>query len=131
MATGTPDGLFSWAAWPWGNTDMNTWGDETYTQVLGDKEYMMPVSPWFYTNIPAFNKNWLWPSEDLWWDRWQDVLALRPPFVQIISWNDYGEATYIGPVQPGPQEIFELAKSKYNYAPVSMAHDGWRMLLPF
>lgn len=21
---------------------------------------MMPVSPWFYTNMPGFDKNWLW-----------------------------------------------------------------------
>ena len=27
LANGVADGLFSWAAWPWGNTDMNTYVD--------------------------------------------------------------------------------------------------------
>lgn len=60
---GVADGLFSWAAWPWGNTDGNTYVDASYKDYLkraGGKAYMMPVSPWFYTNMPGFDKNWLW-----------------------------------------------------------------------
>ncbi|KAF7624815.1 hypothetical protein AFLA_001697 [Aspergillus flavus NRRL3357] len=56
------DGLFSWAAWPWGNLNMTTYVDASYDQTLmpAGKAYMMPVSPWFYTNMPGYNKNWLW-----------------------------------------------------------------------
>jgi hypothetical protein len=25
--------------------------------------FQMPVSPWFYTNLPGYNKNWLWRGE--------------------------------------------------------------------
>jgi hypothetical protein len=71
---GVADGLFSWAAWPWGNNDMNTYVDASYIQFLAGKPYMMPVSPWyiahslrfaanivrFYTNLPGYTKNWLW-----------------------------------------------------------------------
>ena len=63
LADGIADGLFSWAAWPWGNTDGNTYVDASYEDFLeraGNKPYMMPVSPWFYTNMPGFDKNWLW-----------------------------------------------------------------------
>lgn len=63
LALGTPDGLFSWAAWPWGNHDMDTYVDASYLDFLeqaGGKAYMMPVSPWFYTNLPGYDKNWLW-----------------------------------------------------------------------
>jgi hypothetical protein len=67
LAPGVPDGLFSWAAWPWGNTDMNTYVDASYLQFLNDTspdlEYMMPVSPWFFTNLPGYNKNWIWRGE--------------------------------------------------------------------
>jgi hypothetical protein len=59
----TADGLFNWAAWPWGNTDMDTYVDASYLDYLeraGGKPYMMPVSPWFYTNLPGYDKNWLW-----------------------------------------------------------------------
>lgn len=63
LAGGVADGLFSWAAWPWGNTDGDTYVDASYVDFLeraGNKPYMMPVSPWFYTNMPGFDKNWLW-----------------------------------------------------------------------
>lgn len=55
---------------------------------------MMPVSPWFYTNLPQFNKNWLWRGDDLWYDRWEEVIFWQPDLVEIISWNDWGESHY-------------------------------------
>ena len=67
LGNGVADGLFSWAAWPWGNTDMNTYVDASYIEFLKGKLYMMPVSPWFYTNMPGFDgKNWLWRGDSLW-----------------------------------------------------------------
>lgn len=68
---------------------MGTSGDTAYISALGSKPYMMAVSPWFYANVPAWNKNWLWRGDDLWYDRWSQVLQLQPEFVQIISWNDW------------------------------------------
>ncbi|KAH2558049.1 hypothetical protein KXV70_006692, partial [Aspergillus fumigatus] len=101
---GIVDGLFSWAAWPSGPQDMNTQVDLCYIKLLNESEglvYMMPVSPWFYTNLPGYGKNWLWRGDDLWHDRWQEVLSVRPEFAEIISWNDYGESHYIGPLHEG------------------------------
>jgi hypothetical protein len=48
---------------------------------------MMPVSPWFFTIMPGFDKNWLWNSGDLWHHRWQQVVSLdfEPEFLEIIS----------------------------------------------
>jgi hypothetical protein len=41
--------------------------------------YMMPVSPWFYTNLPGFGgKNWLWRGDDLWYDRWSQIIYNQP-----------------------------------------------------
>lgn len=60
LEPGTADGLFSWAAWPWGNEDMNTYVDASYYQYLNGSPYMMPASPWFYTNLPGYKKNWMW-----------------------------------------------------------------------
>ena len=68
LADGVADGLFSWAAWPWGNQDMDTYVDASYLDFLeraGNKPYMMPVSPWFYTNMPGFKKNWLWRGKSI------------------------------------------------------------------
>ena len=66
---GVADGLFSWAAWPQGAQDMDTSTDASYLQHLNGKPYMMPVSSWFFTNLPGYNKNWLWRGDSLWYDR--------------------------------------------------------------
>lgn len=73
LADGIVDGLFSWDAWPHGDLNMTTFPDASYYEFLGGKPYMMPVSPWFYTNLPGYNKNWLWKGDDLWFHRWQQV----------------------------------------------------------
>jgi hypothetical protein len=40
----------------------------------------------------------VFPSDRLWFDRWRQILELAPRFVEIITWNDYGESHYIGPL---------------------------------
>ncbi|GKZ33830.1 hypothetical protein AbraIFM66950_003914 [Aspergillus brasiliensis] len=132
QADGVADGRYSWAAWPYGPADMDTYGDASYQQFLGGKPYMMPVSPWFFTNMPGYNKNWLWRGDDLWYDRWQQVMYLAPEFVEIISWNDYGESHYIGPSYDmhNPLSAATYVASgegngdaPFNYAE-AYAHDG-------
>lgn len=90
---GVADGLFSWAAWPWGPQDMDTYTDASYLQYLDGKPYMMSVSPWFFTNLPGYDKNWLWRGDSLWYDRWVQAsynkttpgLVDNTQFVEIIS----------------------------------------------
>lgn len=77
------DGFFSWDAWPVGAEDMTTSSDEAWIAALSGKPYMMPVSPWFYTNLPQWNKNWLWRGDDLWYDRWQHVIEMQPDLVEV------------------------------------------------
>ncbi|GES56905.1 alpha-1,3-glucanase/mutanase [Aspergillus terreus] len=132
LALQTADGLSNWAAWPWGNTDMDTYVDASYLDFLerdGGKPYMMPVSPWFYTNLPGYHKNWLWRGDDLWRDRWEEVMVVQPDLVQIISWNDFGESHYIGPLPKDDYKAFEVGKAPYDYI-TGMPHDAWRQLLP-
>jgi hypothetical protein len=45
---------------------MTTYPDALYYDFLGLKPYMMPISLWFYTNLPGYGKNWLWRSNDMW-----------------------------------------------------------------
>ncbi|KAH7137783.1 glycoside hydrolase family 71 protein [Dactylonectria macrodidyma] len=141
IAPGVPDGLFNWAAWPTGPTDMNTYTDASYMQFIakaGRSTYMMPVSPGFYTNLPGYEKSWLWRGDDLWFDRWVQVLFLSqvqtdftpPEFVQIISWNDYGESHYIGPVNSKALGAFDTGRAPFNYAK-DVPHEGFRIFLPF
>ncbi|KAK1985565.1 mutanase [Colletotrichum cereale] len=129
-AGGVADGLFSWASWPWGAHDMETYVDASYIEALDGKPYMMPVSPWFYTNLPGYSKNWMWRGDHLWFDRWIQVNTLMPEFVEIISWNDYGESHHIGPVRDHALVAFDgnSGRAPYMY---SLDHHGWRVLLPF
>ncbi|KAF2122369.1 glycoside hydrolase family 71 protein [Lophiotrema nucula] len=79
--------------------------DKTYTDWLEGKDYIAPVSPWFHThygNEVSYPKNWVYPGDLLWWNRWNYLLSLddtvAPRFVEILTWNDYGESHYIGPL---------------------------------
>ncbi|KAM0324575.1 hypothetical protein ACHAQA_007960 [Verticillium albo-atrum] len=129
QAGGVADGLFSWAAWPWGDRDMNTYVDASYAQYLNGKPYMMPVSPWFYTNLPGFDKNWLWRGDDLWFDRWQNVLYVQPEWVQIISWNDFGECHHVGPIVNKALGALGRGRAPFDFVS-DMPHDAWRKTLP-
>ncbi|KAJ5827408.1 hypothetical protein N7447_004171 [Penicillium robsamsonii] len=132
LANGVADGLFSWSAWPWGNQTMDTYTDASYIQYLEGKPYMMAISPWFYTNLPGYNKNWLWNSGSLWHDRWQELYALdpMPEFVEIISWNDYGESHYIGPIRKNALAALDIGEAPFDFV-TGYPHDGWRDMLPF
>ncbi|KAF7328957.1 Alpha-1,3-glucanase/mutanase [Mycena venus] len=98
------DGALSWYAWPTdgGNSiipgPMTTIWDDKYFEWLAGKPYIMPVSPWFSTHFNS--KNWVFVCEQLITDRWNQVLALKPQLVEILTWNDFGESHYISGPQP-------------------------------
>ncbi|OGE47618.1 hypothetical protein PENARI_c040G05131 [Penicillium arizonense] len=88
--------------------------------------------PFFYTNLPGYNKNWLWNSGSLWHDRWQELYALdpMPEFVEIISWNDYGESHYIGPIRENALAALDIGEAPFDFV-AGYPHDAWRDMLPF
>ncbi|KAK4159596.1 glycosyl hydrolase family 71-domain-containing protein [Cladorrhinum sp. PSN259] len=138
LANGVADGLFSWDAWPEGPANKTTITEGDYYNALqvqtSSKVYMMPISPWFYTNMPGYKKNWIWHGDDLWFQRWQQAISLdrKPDYIQIISWNDFGESHYIGPLDSRQYGAFAAGagNAPYNYVE-SMPHDGWRETLPY
>ncbi|KAK3945229.1 glycoside hydrolase [Diplogelasinospora grovesii] len=109
QADGVADGLFSWAAWPWGGQNIDTYIDASYRQYLNGKPYMMA-------------------GDNLWFDRWNEVMYVQPEWVEIISWNDYGESHYIGPIRENA--LSALASAPFNYVE-NMPHDSWRTFLPY
>lgn len=60
----------------------------------------------------------------------QHCTNIHPRYVQIISWNDYGESHHIGPLYSHAMEAFTVGKAPYNYAN-NRPHDGWRQALRF
>ncbi|KAG4035498.1 hypothetical protein MFRU_001g02670 [Monilinia fructicola] len=120
------DGAFSWLAWPTdgGNSiipgPMTTIWDDKYFLYLAGKPYMAPVSPWFSTHFNS--KNWVFICEELITDRWNQMLALKPALIEIISWNDFGESHYISPAEPNHKD-----DGSSQWAD-GFPHDGWRII---
>jgi hypothetical protein len=70
-------------------------------------------------------------GDNLWFDRWNEVNYIQPEWVEIISWNDWGESHYIGPIRnDGVLDVMTKGKAPYNFV-ANMPHDGWRKHLPF
>ncbi|KAF8158163.1 glycosyl hydrolase family 71-domain-containing protein [Crassisporium funariophilum] len=68
------------------------------------RAYMGAVSPWFFTHYgpDTFNKNFVFLSDQhLYSKRWESLIDSRDQFdiVQVLTWNDYGESHYIGPIK--------------------------------
>ena len=99
------DGELNWnSGWPTGDADLSTASDVAYAAALGSKEYMPAISPFFFTHfgVDSWNKNWLWRGDDwLYCTRWEQIISMRESvkMTEILTWNDYGESSYIGPVE--------------------------------
>jgi glucan endo-1,3-alpha-glucosidase len=128
---GLIDGAFSWDMWPSGPEDITDASDLAWKAALAGKHFMMGVSPWFYTNLPGYSKTWVWRGDDMWHTRWDQVANVQPDMVQIVTWNDYGESHYIGPIVASgiPQDAAGNADARPYVN--GMPHDHWRDLLPY
>ncbi|KAJ7478355.1 putative alpha-1,3-glucanase/mutanase [Mycena latifolia] len=125
------DGALNWMGWesngnnkaPSGGVTVTVdAGDQGYLSALGGKGYIAPVSAWFSTHFGpevSYSKNWVFPSGLLWYMRWLEILALQPTFVEIVTWNDYGESHYIGPLSSPHTDD---GSSKWVN---DMPHGGW------
>jgi hypothetical protein len=129
--TGT-DALFNWNGWRSDGMnnpgtigpDNNVFGDAAYVDYMGSKDrYMAPVSPWFSTHYGSgsvsYHKNWIFQSDDLWFERWNQILALSPRVIEIVTWNDFGESAYVGPISAQHDDD---GHSKWIN---DMPHGGW------
>ncbi|CAK5270188.1 unnamed protein product [Mycena citricolor] len=93
------DSWYCWGcAWSQNNQDKNTADDYYYISQVGSK-YATTVSGWFYTHLS--DKNRILRSDD--WllnNRWNQIFQMRDQltFVEMVTWNDFGESDYFGPV---------------------------------
>ncbi|KAM7201606.1 glycoside hydrolase family 71 /Carbohydrate-binding module family 24 [Naviculisporaceae sp. PSN 640] len=134
--SGQLDSAFNWNGWVTngnnraprpGQTKTIEDGDREYRNWLGGRPYLAPISPWFHTHYNRYNnKNWVMGTGLSYFDRWNEILRNSPEYVEIISWNDYGESHYIGPLSSRHSDD---GHSKYVN---DMPHDGWLdMAKPF
>ncbi|KAJ7142373.1 glycoside hydrolase family 71 protein [Mycena epipterygia] len=123
------DGLFNWnGGWPQSKVDTSFDTDTTYVSALGGKTYLGAVSPWFFTHYgpDSFNKNWIYNFDDwLFSERWEVLIKNREqvPIVEVITWNDYGESHYIGPIE-GSQPNSQAWVNGFD-------HQGWLDIMQY
>ncbi|KAI0712188.1 glycoside hydrolase [Earliella scabrosa] len=90
--------------------------------------YMAAVAPWFFTHFPApLNKNFIFDGDEhLWINRWENVIANRDRvnLVEIVTWNDYGESHYIGPIRQNLPAGSEAWVNGFD-------HQAWLSLVNF
>ncbi|GLJ34595.1 hypothetical protein SUGI_0695790 [Cryptomeria japonica] len=118
--TDVVDGMFAWdtSAWPYISPDFqNPSGskDQNYLTACNDigKVYMASPSPWFFKNILGTCCSDACKAKDLnscncqvkgnyqgpglWIKKWEQLIQLSPPLVEIVTWNDWVESSYVAP----------------------------------
>ncbi|CAA7261980.1 unnamed protein product [Cyclocybe aegerita] len=94
------DSWYCWGcAWPQGNHAKTTSDDQYYINQLGSR-YATTISGWMYTHFSY--KNFYQRGDD--WlivSRWEQLMSMRNTltFVEMVTWNDWGESDYFGPVK--------------------------------
>ncbi|KAI5475388.1 hypothetical protein MNV49_001456 [Pseudohyphozyma bogoriensis] len=128
------DGIGQWLAWPTTDAAPSTGIDAAFqTDALNNgKQYIAPVSPWFYVHVVADN-NYIYKSDDhLLATRYEQLLEMDtlPDFIEILTWNDYGESHYLGPVRDAAN-LPSGTDSSESYAGADFPHDGMLGLVAY
>ncbi len=126
------DCIFTWNTWPAPNSGPNASFDNTGDKNLlasaraTGKTFMAPIAPWFYTNVwgTGWSKHWIFNSELLLPQRWQQIVELQPDFVEFVTWNDYSESSYICTIG-GDLPIDIGGITNMVNTPQPMKHDAW------
>lgn len=68
------------------------------------KPWMAGVAPYYFRALEP--DNWLNAQDDnMWVDRWMNLLKVKPNFIEIVTWNDFGESSYVGPANTQSTEV--------------------------
>lgn len=99
------DGLFPWIH-PHLTTTQEAALDTQFAsnRTASTKKWIAPVAPWFFKRFSA-DMNWAHKQDDgIWIHKWLHLLKLKPDFIEIVTWNDWGESSYIGPANPAAKD---------------------------
>src|ERR1700761_2938509 len=113
-----------------GDYDIDFSSDEAWIKNLGNRSYMASVSPWFFTHYSSqdSNKNFIYRMDDwMFAKRWELLIDHydEVPIVQVVSWNDWGESHYLGP-------LLEHEEQPNSQAWVNgFDHQGWLDLFAY
>ncbi len=103
------DGFFPWIH-PTKIAQQEADTDSSYAAQRDAKQkvWMAPITPWVFKRFNADN-NWSQSQDDaIFIDRWQHLLQLKPDLIEVVTWNDWGESSYVGPA-----DITDLSPTSY------------------
>ncbi|KAF8600436.1 glycoside hydrolase [Ceratobasidium sp. AG-I] len=108
------DGYKLWNAWPQTAKDDTQW---LYMQHAPGKGYMTLVSPWFFIRRSSGDNRYLRGDNFMYRSRWEQLIENRDSLslVEIATWNDFGESTYIGPLAGSIPAGIDYVSSWTNY----------------
>ena len=92
-------GPFTWIH-PASSTEEEAAIDKDFSdqRQVASKPWMAGVAPWFFKRMGP-DMNWLHAQDSgMWLDRWMNLLKLKPNFIELVTWNDFGESSYVGPL---------------------------------
>ncbi|KAJ3346345.1 hypothetical protein HDU83_003155 [Entophlyctis luteolus] len=89
------DGIFDWECWPSAGNQSDIVLQAA--SMAAQKTYMAAISPWFYKHNTY--GNWYQGDYDI-VERWMDLININPMMIEIVTWNDFSESTYIGSYAP-------------------------------
>lgn len=102
------DGLYNYAAFAEGDDPLGGVVHNTYYDVAADvrgRDAMAGAAPAFnrHSDTGQFGNRILGDFEGFhtWLEEWKGIVQEQPRFVEIITWNDYLEGSYIGGRYPG------------------------------
>ncbi|KAI0661915.1 glycosyl hydrolase family 71-domain-containing protein [Cubamyces menziesii] len=95
--------------------------------------YMTAVAPWFFThfNQQQGNKNFIFDADDhLYVTRWQNLIQNRDKvdIAEIVTWNDFGESHYIGPIEgnlPSGSEVWTTGFDHQGFLQITNHFATW------
>ncbi|GEM09686.1 glucan endo-1,3-alpha-glucosidase, glycoside hydrolase family 71 protein [Rhodotorula toruloides] len=120
-------GAMSWAAWgdKGRTTAMTTASDQAYIAAASKANlaYLAPVAAFFFVHVAASNNYVLNSNDFLLPKHYADLIALSPgpAYVELLSWNDFGESHYLGPIRSSagvPSGATAYADAKHDHLPM-------------
>lgn len=127
------DGFQMWdSTWPNGNFDVSYVEDRIYAEHKGSRVLVSGVSPCFFKHLNnGVNDNRIFRPENNWHKRWHDIInEQKADMIQVLTWNDFGESHYVGPVNPLAAFPSGPHGSSREYVD-RMSHEAFFETLPF
>ncbi|KAG0145287.1 hypothetical protein CROQUDRAFT_45976 [Cronartium quercuum f. sp. fusiforme G11] len=94
------DGVLSWDAW----SSASSSPDEKNRRIFAaaGKQYAAPISPFFFKHLEqGEGGNYIHSNNDqLVIERYLQLIRSPPAFIELLTWNDYGESHYLRDPRP-------------------------------